>query len=414
MAEAYYHGLLRKHLILFGALFNEIYIDRVDAAGDVQKTIKIPLSYGPKEWYLSRANDNPNLTKPVKQVLPRIAYELKSLRYANERKLNTTNSASKTNLLNSTKTRIMSPVPYDLHIRMTILTRNADDATRIIEQIVPRFTPELTLTLKSIPEVEIIHDVPIVLGNVEIDDQYEGDMAEDDRVVIWNLDFSMKANFYGPIGRSKVIKEIELHYFTGINDDIADVEGIYIQPGLTVDNEPTKNITLSIPTDQINKDDPWGVITTFMGTASYAYMEEDGKKLPAPALTFGSKPNQLTTLTFIIDGGGIPPDPGVKGDLIIPFPCTILAATLIADAVGSCEIDIWKTPFANVDTSHPGLSDSIVGPYPPKIVNGVKYQDLSLIGWNTAINAEDVLRFDLKTISNLNRISISLRVLKAS
>jgi hypothetical protein len=159
--QVFYHGLLRKYIIMFGTLFNSMYIDRVDVDGNPQKRLAIPLSYGPKEWYLARLNDNSSLTKPVDQVVPRMSFELTGMRWAQERKMNTTNVYRVSSPdYKSTYERVMMPVPYDLDIELSILTRNSDDATRIIEQIVPRFTPELNVTLKTVTELEIEEVVP--------------------------------------------------------------------------------------------------------------------------------------------------------------------------------------------------------------------------------------------------------------
>jgi hypothetical protein len=157
----------------------------------------------------------------------------------------------------------MAPVPYDLHIRMTILTRNSDDATRIVEQIVPRFTPELTISLKSVPEMDISNDVPIVLSNVELDDSYEGSMSEDDRTIIWNLDFVMKASFYGPMATQGIIKAINLNFID--MDTSSLLEALRIIPGLTAAGLPTNDPAQSIPPSQISKDENWGFILEFIG-----------------------------------------------------------------------------------------------------------------------------------------------------
>lgn len=421
MADTYYHGMIRKYLLIFGSLFNQIYIDRVDSDGVAQKRLKIPLSYGPKEWYLSRLNDNPELTKPVNKVLPRIAYDLVSLRYAAERKLNTTNKFTTTGGLTSYRGTMSAPVPYDLHIRMSIITRNADDATRIVEQIVPRFTPELTVTLKSVPQLDITNDIPIVLANVEVDDQYEGAMnlkkpgGEEDRVVTWNLDFVMKGYFYGPLSQSTVIKEIDLRFIAAL-DESGEMEAVRLLPGMDLYGQPTTDPTQSIDKDLIEKDDNWGYIVEFLGLGSYAFTSPT-QTTPGTSpntMSFIPSPSQMTTITFIIDGGGDAAIPGVKGDLIVPFPCIIQNAALIGDEIGSCAVDIWRTSFSNLDGIHPNVSDSIIGPNQLQITNDVKFIDTALIGWNTKIQSEDVLRFNLKSCTNIQRLTISLKVLKTS
>ncbi|AGS81085.1 hypothetical protein [Caulobacter phage Cr30] len=293
MADQYYHGLNRKYITVFGSLFNDIYIDRVDAEGNTQKTIKVPLSYGPKEWYLARLKDNPDLAKVISRVVPRMAFNLVSFRYAEERKLNTTNLQKKPNEFGGTLTKMSTPVPYDLHIRLSILVRNADDGMRIIEQILPRFTPELTIPMKLIPEMNETRDIPIVLGNVEVEDTYEGFLKTDERVIVWNLDFIIKAFYYGPIGKSKVIKHIDLSFYGDISKKDF-LQRIHIRPGLTEDGLPTNDPLLSIDEGLINKDDDYGFIFEYFGinrddTPSIEYgnleFDENGNSNYMPVIT---------------------------------------------------------------------------------------------------------------------------------
>lgn len=264
MAEPYYHSLIRKYVVLFGSIFQDIYIDRVDSSNQTQKTLKVPLSYGPKEWYLARFADNPDLAKEIAKVLPRMAFDIQGFRYAPERKLNNTNQARVGNSYAGTLSVQNVGVPYDLMIRLSVMVRNADDGTRIIEQILPRFVPELTTSIELIPEMGITKDIPITLVNVQQDDDYQGSMKEDERVIIWNLDFSLKGWFYGPISRSGIIKHIDLSFFDTL-DSTEEVSHVFIRPGLTANGEPTTSANNSIPEVEILKADNWGFIKEFTG-----------------------------------------------------------------------------------------------------------------------------------------------------
>ena len=173
--HSFYFGSIRKYIILFGTLFNDIMIERVDQnTGDVLKRIKVPLSYGPKDRYLVRLKENPDLLRQINQILPRMAFEIKSVTYDADRKLNTVgrNKFVIENEGNSIKAQY-NPVPYNLDIQLSVLARNADDATRIIEQILPFFKPEWTTTINLIPEMGIKMDIPVVLKSVKYEDTYE-------------------------------------------------------------------------------------------------------------------------------------------------------------------------------------------------------------------------------------------------
>jgi hypothetical protein len=266
--DPFYHGLIRKYIVLFGSLFTDIYIERTDAEGDVQQNVKVPLSYGPKEWYLAQYYNNTDLERPINRVLPRMAFEIVSMQYDASRKLNTTNEIRKTNEFLGTMTRMPGPVPYNLHIRLSVITRNADDGTRIVEQIIPSFTPEITLTLNVVPDMDTTIDVPIYLGNVELDDNYEDDMRVGNRIVIWNLDFVMKVSLYGPFSRSEIIKDIRLNLFDDTTSLAKIIETIRIIPGLTANGNPTSSANNSIDLSQISEDDDYGFIVSFTGGAT--------------------------------------------------------------------------------------------------------------------------------------------------
>jgi hypothetical protein len=268
----FYFGSIRKYVALFGTLFNDISIDRVDPkTGQVKTTINVPLSYGPRERYLSRIRENPDLLREINQILPRMAFEIKSVEYDSDRKLNTVGknkhviSGNNGNSLYSQ----YNPVPYNFNIDLSILTRNADDATRIVEQILPFFKPEWTTTINLIPEMNIKMDIPVVLRNVQYNDTYEGNY-NDRYAVIWDLQFVLKGYIYGPIRTSAVIKEVDVNFYTPTTDTAAEGVGVssvaeYIKvfPGLDVNGNPTSNQSLSVPSSQIPANSNYGYITDF-------------------------------------------------------------------------------------------------------------------------------------------------------
>ena len=142
LGSSFYHGTIRKYVTLFGSMFNDIYIDRIDSSNNALQSMRVPISYGPKDRYIARAQQNPDLLRPVSQVFPRMAFEINSIRYDPQRKLNTVGRNSGVNsYINNVNTQF-NPVAYDFDITLSIIARNSDDATRIVEQILPFFTPD--------------------------------------------------------------------------------------------------------------------------------------------------------------------------------------------------------------------------------------------------------------------------------
>jgi len=255
MFTTFSHNVLRKYVIIFGTLFNDIYVTREDSGvGGHTDTIKIPLSYGPKEKFLSRLEGDPTLTNQVAMVLPRMSFEMTAFQYDAERKRNTLNKIYVQDADPATFSYQYSPVPYNINFRLSIMTKNVIDGTKIVEQILPYFTPAWTPTVQLIPEMGAsgTFDVPIILTSVSHEDTYEGDFIQR-RALIWTLEFTMKAYVFGPVKKSGLIK------FASVN--LPD-QGINITttPGLTVDGMPTSNSSLSIPYISINATDNYGFI----------------------------------------------------------------------------------------------------------------------------------------------------------
>jgi hypothetical protein len=257
------HDTLRKYVIIFGTVFNNIWITRDSSTGESIQTLKVPLSYGPKEKFLARLDGNPDLANKVGVVLPRISFEMTSFVYDTERKLNTLNRFYKQPTNNGTDDRISyqyMPVPYNITFEMSIMVKNAEDGTRIIEQILPYFTPEWTASVNLIPEIDVTMDIPIILNDINVTDTYEGSF-EQRRAIIWNLSFTMKAYVFGPTKKSGLIKFVEANIHLG--DSITNTVKVTARPGLTVAGEPTSNASLSIDYTEIKATDNYGFINDF-------------------------------------------------------------------------------------------------------------------------------------------------------
>jgi hypothetical protein len=208
--QYFYHSHLRKAVAVFGTLFNNINVQRKDTSGSSVNNVKVPLSYGPKQKFLARLFEEPDLTAPEVAIrLPRMSFELTSLQYDTSVKLNKMNTLVKPNPFG--QSTIRNPVPYILTFELSIYAKNQDDALQIVEQILPYFNPEYTVTIKEIPSLNISRDIPILLQSVGYTDDYEGDFSSR-RVLIYTLDFSMKVFFYGPINPDQgVIKDVTVN-----------------------------------------------------------------------------------------------------------------------------------------------------------------------------------------------------------
>ena len=264
------HDSLRKYIIVFGTVFNDIYINRLSNAGEVLQTLKVPLTYGPKDKVLSRLEQSPRLDNQVGIILPRISFEMTTMEYDPTRKLNTLNKLTKQSTNAGTDDEVKyqyQPVPYDMQFEMNILVKNAEDGTRIVEQIVPYFTPDFTVSVNLVPEIDSARDIPIILNSISSQDQYEGSF-EQRRALIWTLNFTLKGWLYGPSKKSKLIKHAETVFrfpedvATGNTNSTANTIVVTSRPGLTANGQPTTNTALSISYEDIKSTDNYSIINT--------------------------------------------------------------------------------------------------------------------------------------------------------
>lgn len=259
--HTFYHGLVRKYVTLFGTLFNDIVITRPDPEHNVIHTTQVPLAYGPREKTLARVVADPSLNRQPAIVLPRMSFEMKDMTYAGERKLNTLGKRYKQSTTDPNSLKYQyNPVPYDINFELSIMVKNADDGTRIIEQILPFFTPEWTTTVHLIPEMDLVMDIPIVLNSVTVTDDYEGNY-ETRRSIIWTLTFTLKGYLFGPVRTNNVIKFATTDFFNSLAANTS-LESMDTRPGLTANGTPTTNSAATVPLDTIDSTDNYGYIVT--------------------------------------------------------------------------------------------------------------------------------------------------------
>lgn len=269
--QTWNHNTIRKYVVLFGTLFDNIYVNRQNSAGETVQTLKVPLSYGPKEKFLARINQDTGLNQPTALTLPRMSFEMVTMNYAPDRKLNTINKIHKVLSSDSNQMQYQySPVPYDFSFQLYVMVKNAEDGTKIIEQILPYFTPEWTATVNLMSDVNGKYDVPIIFNDISTEDTYEGDFTQR-RALIHTLTFTIKGYLFGPTRKSDIIKDIDVDIRVPASDAspivantlVGNTVVINIQPGMLANGSPTSNASLSVPYSEINKDSNYGFLIDF-------------------------------------------------------------------------------------------------------------------------------------------------------
>jgi hypothetical protein len=222
----FYHQKVRKCVAAFGSLFTNLYILRKDASGAVISTIRVPLAYAPRDKYIERIQGIQDIQRDtaVALKLPRMSFEITSYIYDDTRQLQKLNKTFHNNTIDdngSKKDVVTRSVPYNITFSLTVYAKAQDDALQVVEQILPFFSPQYTLTMKPFDEYDdILEDIPITLQGVSYLADFEGPM-EQRSVLQYVLDFEMKTAFYGPIDAGKsVIQKSIVNY--DVNDDDSD------------------------------------------------------------------------------------------------------------------------------------------------------------------------------------------------
>ena len=217
IGQYFYNQSTRNVVVAFGTLFNNIQLTKKDGSGNVIQTMKVPLAYGPKQKWLARLTEDPNLSKKVAVTLPRIGFEISGISYDSSRKQNKVIKVKKV-ADGTDKEQVKSgfmPVPYNVEFELFIMSKSSDDALQIVEQILPYFQPEYTVTLRESPDLDIIRDVPIVLNSISYEDDYEGDFTSR-RSIIYTLSFTAKYYLYGPVSSQNVIRTVQVDQYANM------------------------------------------------------------------------------------------------------------------------------------------------------------------------------------------------------
>ena len=229
----FYNEGMRKLTIAFGQLFNNIVIQNTSSTGAVTKRIRVPLAYAPKEKFIVRLDQQANLQedRAVSVTLPRLGFEITGLAYDATRKISKMQKIRrvKTNEEGKKLNFNYAPVPYNINFSLYSFTATAENGLQIIEQILPFFQPEYTVTMNVVPELSLVRDIPIILNNVNYEDTYSGDFTTR-RAVIYTLSFTAKTYLYGPMNNQGVIKTVQSDLGSDTDSPLSREERIVVVP----------------------------------------------------------------------------------------------------------------------------------------------------------------------------------------
>ena len=262
----FYHKQIRNTVIAFGTIFNNINIKRLDSSGNPLQNIRVPLSYSPKEKFIARLEQQADLTGSDSSVsisLPRMAFDITGYAYDASRKLNKNQKINKVTT-NSDTTKLNTqymPVPYDVKFELSVFTATSDDGLQIIEQILPYFQPDYTVTMIENSTMDTKRDIPFILEGVSYDDSYTGALTSLRRIT-YTLSFTAKIYLYGPISTSAVIKKVSADLYTDTADKSPSrSERVTVTPNPTSadkDDTYTYTTTLEFFDDGKNYDESTG------------------------------------------------------------------------------------------------------------------------------------------------------------
>lgn len=217
----FYNRTIRKVVVAFGTLFNDLSIVRYNKAGTTKyEKFRVPLSYGPKEKYITRLTSDPTLKKSIATYVPRISFDLTGMNLDTTRKFNTINRNFGVNTTTGVVSAQYSPIPYNFEFDLSIYTRNIEDGTQIIEQILPYFTPDFTVTVDFSSSIGRKFDMPVILNSVTPSMDYEGDMLTT-RLVLWDLSFTVKGYIFPAVTDVNLIEQANTNIFTDSRDTVS-------------------------------------------------------------------------------------------------------------------------------------------------------------------------------------------------
>lgn len=290
MFEYFYHEILRKTVIAFGTLFNDISIKHTNSSNQVVSTIKVPLAYGPTQKFLARLEQSPDLNKKTQISLPRMSFEFVSLVYDPTRKATSTQTFLTRSLADKTELKkVYMPVPYNMQFELTIFTKLNDDMLQIVEQILPYFQPSYTMTVDLVDTINEKRDIPIILENITMTDDYEGNFDQR-RALIYTLRFTAKTYLFGPVTSASkdAIKKVSIGLISGDTTATPKREVIYTSEPRAIKNY-TGNV-ISTLSEDLNLETYVFNVTDSSQMSENTYIVIDGEEMYIKSISG----NQLT------------------------------------------------------------------------------------------------------------------------
>jgi len=237
LGNYFYHEIIRKTVIAFGTLFNDIHVRHDDGNGNIISEIKVPVAYGPRQKFLARIQQQPELNKATQITLPRMSFEITNISYDSSRKAGITQTFKAKDVNNNQMKRVFMPVPYNLGFDLNVLVKLQDDGLQILEQILPFFQPGFNLSIDLVKSIGEKRDIPMILNSISQQDDYEGDFSTR-RALIYTLSFTAKTFMFGHIAETPegLIRKVQVDYYSDTNTRTAKREQRY-----TVVPKPTKD-----------------------------------------------------------------------------------------------------------------------------------------------------------------------------
>ena len=242
----YYHEIIRRTIVAFGTLFNNIHIQHRDNDGNVVDDIKVPLAYASMQKFLAKIQQQADLSKPVAITLPRMSFEMTGINYDPTRKTTATKTFKAVTADGNNIRQVYLPVPYNINFQLGLYVKLNDDALQVTEQILPFFQPSFNLTVDLVSSIGEKKDIPVVLNGISMQDDYEGDFSSR-RSLIYTFDFTAKTYLFGPIADSSdgLIRKVQVDMYTNTDQTIAKREQRYTAVPDPIDADPSDDFGFS-------------------------------------------------------------------------------------------------------------------------------------------------------------------------
>jgi hypothetical protein len=248
--QTYYNKTTEKAVIAFGNMFANLYVQRIDSAGTIVRSIQVPVSYAPKDKFIARMQQQPDVDHQTEELtLPRLAFEITGIEHDPSRQMNAMQGYKFVS--NGNFADVNNPVPYNLKIALYAVAKTQTDALQMMEQILPTFTPTYTLKMKAMPALNLTDDLPITLDSVSLEDNFDAPKFEERRQVIVTFEFTLQLNYFGYTNTGNgIIKQTDVRF--------------YSQPDMA-DSEATEGVTVAVNPLTANQGDTYTVLTAIEG-----------------------------------------------------------------------------------------------------------------------------------------------------